>query len=130
MSFKVLKKSDKYITLDLKTRVDNAYPSKAAHLPEHNTSDNPSSTVTPSPRAHHHGPTKQPALDQPATSYDKQVKQPTPIPRTRTGRAIRRPKRCVHFIFPHTGAYLVGGSMVPCPPPPPLGRQDSISSME
>ena len=50
-----------------------------------------------SPQVHYSRPSTPPALDRPAKSYDE---QPTPILRTRTGRAIHRPKRYVQFISP------------------------------
>ena len=97
--FKVLSKHDKYFTLDLGTRVVNVsiHRVKAAHLFEHDINDAASSTATPGPHAHYPKPTTPPALDQHAKSYDK---HPTPIQRTRTGQAIRRPKIYVQFILP------------------------------
>ena len=49
-----------------------------------------------SPHVHYPRPSTTPALDQPAKSYDE---QPKPILQTRTGQAIHRPKRYVHFIL-------------------------------
>ena len=96
--FKVLHKHDKYFTLDLGTRVDNVFIHrlKPAHL-EHDINDTSLSTAKPSPHVHYSRPSTPPSLDQPAKSNDE---QPTPILRTRTGRAIHRPKRYVQFILP------------------------------